>query len=208
MSQIVAYLEKSRGIVVASDSRVVYEDDYRGERLAAVRKLYPVGRNFFIASVGEGFGVEVSIRISRLFHGLSGISLNDFFEFSFDYINSSYKRFIEMAKEWYEKHPNAYKFLYVIVGGRCPVEGVFDFKLFACEYHQLPMRDVPHQGLVCFPRRFGLEMGLVGMRGKPLESIASYVLDKLKKIEEADDRISSPFHVGIVDERGFRYFEQ
>ena len=183
---------------------MVYEEDYKGERVEKVRKLYPLGRNAFIVTTGAGYGIQASVVLSDMFRNVKDMALDRIVDISLDYINEGYARFIENAKEWFERHPDAYTFLYVTIGGFCPVTERIYFKLFASEYHQLPLKEVQHQGLICFPRRMFLEARLIGTMDWELEKVAEFIKERLEAIEKEDDRIASPFQIGIVDKRGFR----
>ena len=189
---------------MASDSRVVYEEDYKGERVERVRKLFPLGKNAFIVTTGAGYGVQASLALSDMFRNVGDMALDKIVDISMDYINEGYAKFMKEAKEWFERHPNAYTFLYVTIGGFCPVTGKIYFKLFASEYHQLPLKEVQHQGLICFPRRMFLEARLMGAMDWELEKVAGFIKKRLEAIEKEDDRIASPFQIGVVDEQGFR----
>lgn len=201
MSQQLVYRSR-RGIVLASDGRVVYGEPQDQVFLKARAKIFPLGRRVCIAASGLGVGLRFCLELQRQ---VEMSRLEDFAPIralAESHISRRYAQFITRHHAWYSSHPEAPKVLCFILAG-CSSAGQ-QLVVWEGKDSRLPLGEVSVGAVFTVPRVLGLEAKLVRLRAKdpPLAEVALFCLEALQRLAEREETVGRPFQVAILNERG------
>jgi hypothetical protein len=209
MTQEILY-RAPQGIVLASDSLVVQVGEDGQRQHYAVQKLFPLGKWAALVTAGAYIGIQISRAFSAIAHDEGLVDLDRLLPAAQSFFEQAYERFIHENQPWFETHPLAYRSLYVLLAGRGhDHEGGWQAHLLSSEEHRLPFEHVSIGETLTIPRRLGLEGQLMARlkRGNSLEEAAAFCDTALQVLAERDpEQVGAPFHVAILDQRGFRWW--
>lgn len=201
MSQQLVY-RSARGVVVASDGRMVYGHPQEQVFLKARAKIFPLGKRACIAASGLGVGARFCLELQRQ---VETLRLEDFVvirRLAEAYLNRCYAQFIARHQAWFAAHPEAPRLLCFILSGysRTGQQVV----VWESQDHRLPFAEVPVGAVFTVPRLLTLEAKLLRLQAKdpPLAEVALFCLAALQGLAERDETVGRPFQVAVLSERG------
>lgn len=208
MSQQVVY-QDSQGIVLASDSRVMYIDGEAWQVAPSQKKIYSLGPDACISSVGEAVGVTLSQQFQERVRERGWTELLDIYAAAHDFLNRRYYRYLLQHYGWFRTHPGAFRLLYFVIAGYSRRLGEGKVFLLESKDHELPFTLVPIGHVVTMPRVLTLEARLVALqkRGASLEEVAAFCLEQMQLIARRDATVGGPYQVVVITASGVRFVE-
>jgi hypothetical protein len=211
MTQEILYCTP-QGIVLASDSLVVHIAEDGQRRHYARKKLFPLGKWAALVTAGAYIGIDISRRFSALAQDEGLVDLERLLPAAQSFFEQAYERFIHLNRSWFAAHPLAYRSLYLLLVGRGDRhKDGWQAHLLSSEEHQLPFQRTSIGEILTIPRRLGIEGQLMARlkTGRSLEDVAAFCDTALSVLAERDpEQVGAPFQVAILDQQGFRWWEQ
>jgi hypothetical protein len=207
MSQLVA-LKTTEHMIIASDRRVEIRDGDNA-RASHHRKLFALGANAAITSVGAAIGIAISKKLSASIRQTISLTFKDLESFVLQVFQEEYDNFISRGTAWFADNPEAHRRASFALGAKDP-DGLFSLAFYVSEDHDQPFRKAPLlDASVVMPRRLGLEAKLARETecSSSLHNLKEITLQSLQQIEALDLAVGSPFDFALFDKSGMRIEE-
>ena len=203
MSQIILY-QASAGIFLATDSRAV-EFTPGGEPLyLEVNKLFPLGRETLLATVGAGYGLALCRDFEKRVQLMREFDTEDIIEQAMAFFPDAVERYQEKPAS--SPQDRELQRLYLVLAGHQGASGKshFPFVVLASEHDGDPLRQLQTGHFICIPRQIKIEYRLHQLPPDrvSLDELEELCTGYLEELARNTEDLAPPFHLARITEGG------
>jgi len=203
VSQLVALIADST-IIMASDRRVEVSGE-EGKAVHSLRKLYPLGVNCAVATLGAAVTIDTSRKLAQALARRPAMDFSEVEDYAMGVFQQDYDAFVKAGASWFGEHSEAPTLSYIMLAGRNR-DSSCHLRFYASETHGEPYRALPVADVLCAPRRVGLETRLKNLlaSGGGLDAVRPLLLDNLYRIASLDEAVEGPFDLAVLGPCGIK----
>ena len=200
------------GLVLASDSSVLHEEQGGRVEHRAEQRLYALGSHAAILCAGGMAGVELSARLAQWMQSRDSLEFDDVLAVGRDFLAGGYARYLRTNHGRTEGQPAANRHLYFIIGGYAPsrTEAPYQAVLLQSEAGELPFQETRLGYVFTLPRRLSLEERITRQiaEGASLRGLARSCRAALVSLAQRNpESMAAPFQVAMLTAEGIAFLD-
>ena len=202
MSQIILY-QAAAGILLATDSRAVQFTPSGEPVYLEVNKLFPLGREALLATVGAGYGLALCQEFAKRVRQMRVFDTEDIMEQAMAFFPAAVEHF---RKESTSPHDRELQRLYLVFAGHQRESGKsrFPVVVLASQHDEDPLHQLQTGHFVCIPRQIKIEYRLQQLAPDrvSLDELQELCARYLAQLAQNTEDLAPPFHLARITERG------
>jgi len=203
MSQIILY-QAAAGILLATDSRAVQFTPSGEPVYLEVNKLFPLGREALLATVGAGYGLVLCRDFEKRVRQMRIFDTEDIIEQAMAFFPAAVERFQEEPAS--SPHDRELQRLYLVLAAHQRESGKsrFPFVVLASEHNAEPLHQLQTGHFVCIPRQLKIEHRLQQLAPDQvsLDEVQELCAGYLAQMARNTEDLAAPFHLARITESG------
>jgi len=203
MSQIILY-QTSAGIFLATDSRAVQFTPTGEPLYLEVNKLFPLGRETLLATVGAGYGLALCQEFAKHVRQMRVFDTEDIIEQAMAFFPDAVERYQEKPAS--SPQDRELQRLYLALAGHRHEARTnrFPFIVLASEHAADPLQPLTVGHFVCIPRQIKIEYGLHQLAPDrvTLDELEELCARYLAQMARNTEDLAPPFHLARITESG------